>query len=441
MNALKFSVIGGAVAALLFGMPSAIGSAAQRVGQYDFTYLTSGEGRAAPVQVFDDGKNTYFQFRAGEAIPAIFQTKTGKPELLVPAFEGPYVRVNEIAGRFTLQLGRSQAHVVYGGGGREGVPQINAVASNGMTTPYTGAYPSNRGTKLVASLGSALQHLNPGDMQANSYATPVKGDRVTWQEAEVKSETHEVPFVRGAAKLGPAATKQLTSLAAAIKAANRITIIGRDDDTYKEGLEGARADAIRAALLKLGANSSAIVVRTGVAKAAVNGQWPSDIQIETVRPNMIARPGPSDRVDRAREESVRANVDGLVRVGALTQEQAEAILRSGESQRAPATSATQPQPVAQPVRNLEVPPSGFDFKVSDKTISNTVRRWAAATNYEVVWEAPKAADAPIAGDGLITSDSIKDALDKIVTGLKRKGYDLQATIYSNRVIHFTGSSK
>ena len=43
------------------------------------------------MQVFDDGKSTFFQFRAGEPVPAIFaDTATGQ-QLVIPQLEGPYI--------------------------------------------------------------------------------------------------------------------------------------------------------------------------------------------------------------------------------------------------------------------------------------------------------------------------------------------------------------
>lgn len=435
----RFSVTATAAAILMGMLPSAIGSSAQRVGQYDFTYLTSGEMRATPVQVFDDGQSTYFQFRAGEAIPAIFQNKGGRVDLLVPSFEGPYVRVPDVSGHFTLQLGRAQAQVVYGGAGREGVPPITAVASNGMTTPYRGSdLAPRRNTRLIAALGPALEYLSPDALEANSYATPAKGDKVTWNEGEAKAETVQVMFSRGVAKLGPVAAKVIASSIPALKKATRVTIVGRDDDSYKEGLDASRGQAIRDALIKAGVPTSNITVKTGVALPQEKGLWVSEIRSETVVPTMVSRPDPVGNVERDRAAYVRSSVESLLKAGALTTDQANAILRRGQERGLPATAAAEPTPAP---KNAEVPSAGFDFKATDKTISATVRRWAATTNYQIVWDAPAASDAPITGDAVIASASMKEALDKVVTGLQRKGYDIQATVYSNRVIRFTGSTK
>jgi hypothetical protein len=114
-------------------------------------------------------------------------------------------------------------------------------------------------------------------------------------------------------------------------------------------------------------------------------------------------------------------------------------LRKGTDARPEA--AVSPAAAAQAPVNLEVPPSGFDFKAGDKTIAGTIRRWAGATNFQVVWDAAPSVDAPVTGDAVIAAASMKDALDKVVTALQRKGYDIQATVYSNRVVRFTGGTK
>ena len=45
---------------------SVLANAPQRMGNYDFSYESTGNPKVLPVQVFDNGTYTYFQFRAGE---------------------------------------------------------------------------------------------------------------------------------------------------------------------------------------------------------------------------------------------------------------------------------------------------------------------------------------------------------------------------------------
>lgn len=423
------------IAAAIVFVPTALGLSGLRVGQYDFGYLTSGDLRSTPIQVFDDGKNTYFQFRAGDPIPAIFANKAGSVNLVVPVFEGPYVRVGETSGRFTLQLGKSQAQVVYGGANRDDVPKITEVAPNGMTAAYRGIPPStNSGVRLLASLGSPAQFIGAESLDSNSYATPVKGDRVTWKESEVQTIEKQVYFVKGITIMGPAAKAAIAALLPQAKESTSIVVVGRDDESEKEGLDKARANVIRNALIAAGISADKISVKTGVQGSTKDKLWPSDIRMEKVLPTAVSRPSSQaslpDSMDRS--QHVRSNLEALVRSGVLTKDQAQAILQRSSS--APAQQATSVQ--------SEVPTEGFQFRAADRSVSETLRRWASTTAYQIVWEAPPHLDAPITGDAPLVAGSMKEAVERVVSGLNKSGYDLQATIYSNRVIRITpGVSK
>lgn len=400
-----------------------------RVGAYDFSYMLNGDARAKPVQVFDDGRNTYFQFRAGEAVPAIFSAGNGAPQLVVPTHEGPYVRVPEVHGRFVLQVGRAQANVIHAGNERQDAPQVSAVAPNGMTTPYAGEGRLPAGGQLMASLAPVAMNLgNEQALDRNSYATPVKGDRVYWPERSEEVE-HSVGFARGGYVLSREAQRALAGMARRAAPSARFTVIGRDDDSYKEGLEHARANALRDALAKAGIASERITVRTGVAQQSRKGKlWESTVVVESqseAPPMRLAtRDGASSA--RAANPAIAGNIEALVRSGVLNRAQAAAILdRHQLASQGGSTAAAQ------------VPEGGFTLSAADKTVSGAVRRWAKALSYQVVWDAPAQLDAPIAGDGRIEGQNISEAMDHLVRGLKEKGYALEVTIYANRVIRFS----
>lgn len=46
---------------------------ANRPDHYNFNWRLSGDRAVAPVQVFDNGRETWLQFTPGQALPAIFQ--------------------------------------------------------------------------------------------------------------------------------------------------------------------------------------------------------------------------------------------------------------------------------------------------------------------------------------------------------------------------------
>lgn len=137
----------------LFLMLPAQGSNPLRVGAYDFDYALAGDMAARPVQVFDDGRSTYMQFSPGSAIPAIFSTQSGAPQLLVPTVEGPYARVAQVQGPFVLQIGRARAQVSYAGlpVRPEASPAAAPLPSDRL--PDLATIPAPHEGVLVASLG------------------------------------------------------------------------------------------------------------------------------------------------------------------------------------------------------------------------------------------------------------------------------------------------
>ncbi|GAA4322965.1 TcpQ domain-containing protein [Pigmentiphaga soli] len=80
---------------------------------YDFAYRVSGDRRVAPVQVFDDGRDTYLQFRAGQTVPAIFEAGPGGERLASHAMSGAYVTVAGTAARLVLRIGDVAADAQY----------------------------------------------------------------------------------------------------------------------------------------------------------------------------------------------------------------------------------------------------------------------------------------------------------------------------------------
>ena len=419
----KFTKITAAVAFVLVTTTGAIGSDSKRVGAYDFGYLTSGHQKAAPVQVFDNGRATYFQFRAGEAIPAIFAKVAGVTTLLVPEHEGPYIKVPSVHGEFTLQLGRSQAMVVHGDGVRLDAPAISTVSPSGLKAPYMGGQVAP-GTRLVASLASQAPVIVDDAEDRNSYATPVKGDRVQWGTGEASTQSHAVWFGKGRSILGPQGKALLVKLAKTSPPGTTFTLVGRDDDSLKEGIEQARAEAMRKQMILGGAPASAIVMKNAVAGKVENGLWESNVLVDTPAPRRAAYTASAEAAQG--RGAVSSNLESLVRQGVLSLAQANALLAS--------KGISAPQSVNGPA--VDVPPGGYNMLASDRTVHGTVSRWANALGYTVVWEVPPELDAQVSGDAAIKASSMKEALERLLSGLRKAGYHIDATVYSNRVIRF-----
>ncbi|MES2494241.1 MAG: TrbG/VirB9 family P-type conjugative transfer protein [Pseudomonadota bacterium] len=78
----------------------------------DFAYTRSGHAELLPSRVWDDGRQTYFEFAEETAMPAIFAGGPGKNESLVNVVvRGRVAVVQERALRFTLRSGKRLATV------------------------------------------------------------------------------------------------------------------------------------------------------------------------------------------------------------------------------------------------------------------------------------------------------------------------------------------
>jgi type IV secretion system protein VirB9 len=78
----------------------------------NFTYASSGDALLTPIRVWDDGRQTYFEFAKGQAIPAIFAGKPGKTESLVNSvMNGRVAIVQQMDSHFTLRTGDRMASV------------------------------------------------------------------------------------------------------------------------------------------------------------------------------------------------------------------------------------------------------------------------------------------------------------------------------------------
>ncbi|MDP3136983.1 MAG: TcpQ domain-containing protein [Burkholderiaceae bacterium] len=99
------------------------GIAGGRLGRYDFSYTA--EPRLRPAQVFDDGRDTYFQFPSGAAVPAIFVQTAHGPVLAEHSPDAHRIRIKGLHAEFLLRLGQLKSRVLYAGGVRQNaaIPQ------------------------------------------------------------------------------------------------------------------------------------------------------------------------------------------------------------------------------------------------------------------------------------------------------------------------------
>jgi type IV secretion system protein VirB9 len=85
-------------------------------------YSYDGSAKIVPARVFDDGHATYFEFREGEAYPAIFSLDADKSEVVVNTYMRDGYVVADLVGRgFVLRQGNDVTHI-YNDGFHASVP-------------------------------------------------------------------------------------------------------------------------------------------------------------------------------------------------------------------------------------------------------------------------------------------------------------------------------
>lgn len=218
------------------------------IGRYDFRYVIKGEPGARPVQAFDNGERTYFQFQPDRPVPVIMVAEG--QTMLEPQREGPYVVVASRARDFVLVLGRARATVLHVDVASGAQPRATAAAASAQS-------PTAPGTYMQPPRHDA------GDATTSSFATPVRGDVVEWS---LPGPIREQPvlFALGKADLSSSARRRIAFLATHIQPGTRVTVLGRDDPSQKDGLAEQRAYALRNALIAAGMPQEAVSAEIGV---------------------------------------------------------------------------------------------------------------------------------------------------------------------------------
>jgi len=79
----------------------------------------------------------------------------------------------------------------------------------------------------------------------------------------------------------------------------------------------------------------------------------------------------------------------------------------------------------------------FDITPADRDIAVSLRRWARASGYDVVWDVGWV--APVNGAMRVDAPSFLDAVRQVTAGLRAQGYPVQARVDADRVVRFTAS--
>jgi len=191
--------------------------------------------------------------------------------------------------------------------------------------------------------------------------------------------SHEQPvvFAPGSATLKPEVLDALSALVVRIGRDTPITAVGRNDAGQQDALATLRAQALRNALLARGVAARDIRMSDDDTAPAEAGPRAS-----TLRWNSVV-----ERRDLA------------------------------------ATRQDAPAP--------------FDITLADRDIAGSLRRWAHASGYDVVWDVGWV--APINGAMRVDAPSFPDAVRQVVAGLRAQGYPVQAQAVADHVVRFTAA--
>lgn len=118
-------------------------------GGYYFSWRLSGDHRAGPLQVFDDGRSTWLQFSPDQALPAIFAREGQGDRLLHYRRHGPYVVLDGVRPLLVLRAGslESRAERMAAAGSMQG-------AEAGMEPAAASPVVSNEPPTALAPSGS-----------------------------------------------------------------------------------------------------------------------------------------------------------------------------------------------------------------------------------------------------------------------------------------------
>lgn len=101
-------------------------------GVYRFDWRIAGDPALAPLQVFDDGHETWLQYPADQAAPAVFERTARGDRLLRPRRDRDYLILRGVPARIVLRGGLSQAEAWRAPGA---VPAVDAALSMPDATP------------------------------------------------------------------------------------------------------------------------------------------------------------------------------------------------------------------------------------------------------------------------------------------------------------------
>jgi hypothetical protein len=124
--------------------------------------------------------------------------------------------------------------------------------------------------------------------------------------------------------------------------------------------------------------------------------------------------------------------DRLVSVISHTPQQATSVQWT-----VPALTTARPRSAARASPEGRALPTYFDILLSDGHLAVTLMRWARIHGYRLEWATP--IQVPVRGDLTLDATGFSDALDQVMSGLRKAGYPLSAR-QTDKLIRITNSS-
>lgn len=396
------------------------------VDNYDFDYMVQSESIKI-VQVFDDGKNTFFQLGAQGSIPAVFAEVEGDFKFAQMEMFGPYIKVPFTAKRYMLKIGNSIARVAYvGERSKDSSPHL---ADSNIPHKHL-AVAEDGGRSLPNEFVGGLWGRDRSQTTTHnrySYSDRMRGDRVEWTSIPAQMPEKPINFKFGTTTVADISPKKFHAFAKEYTSAIRIELIGYDDSSAKEGLAKERIEAVTSALVAAGIPRS--VIRSKTARSVMQGSEKGKVlgvSIIGYKANLYApeaQPAISDSTGAVAANFSNDSIDQVLKkltLGRITPTEAQAELaRLSKEQK-----NTGKQEVAT-----------WEIKKDDETLQSAIIRWASQAGYEVVFNTFPY--VPLTGDSAFESKDFVAAIKFMIAQVKIAGYEIEEpTLYSDNVMVF-----
>lgn len=198
----------------LFGPFQSDSQETAAAGTYDFSWRLSGDRRAGPLQVFDDGRNTWLQFGLDQPVPAIFARSDQGDLLLAHRRQGSYVVLDGVWPLLVLRAGGLESQVqrlTPSGTAQTGsLPALQA-DSRGLGLPAAETVPQSSVAAVDSSLVAAPLREAAATPVAEALAAPVQATPVTTVEDIGEAVANGAEQRAGASPPAPALNVDLAS--------------------------------------------------------------------------------------------------------------------------------------------------------------------------------------------------------------------------------------